>query len=98
MAVDLPRPPVDEDIGVNTSAERRIGDIVTARLSRRDALRGLAGTALAATTLSQTLTSSTALAAGGSTLKFTEIAHGLSADQTVAPGYTAQVLIRWGDK
>jgi secreted PhoX family phosphatase len=93
--------PPDEDIGVNASHERRIADIVGARLSRRDALRGCAAIALfsgAAATLTQALTASTALAAGGSTLTFAEIAHGLSADQTVAPGYAAQVLIRWGDK
>src|SRR3954468_21985612 len=82
------------DSGVNSSPERRIGEIVAARLSRRQALWGLAATAVAASTAAGT----PAQAQGGSTLTFAEIAHGLSPDHLVAAGYTAQVLIRWGDK
>ena len=98
MALDsLPAStPVDEDIGVNTSTERHFADIAAARLSRRQALRGLAATAAVAG-MGGTLTSRIALAAG-STLTFTEIQPGPKPDQAVAPGYTAQVLIRWGDK
>jgi secreted PhoX family phosphatase len=87
----------DEDIGVNASTERPIGAVVAARLSRRAALKGSAALGLGAL-LSNLLSGTSALAAGGSTLGFTEIAHGMSPDQTVAPGYTADVLIRWGDK
>lgn len=32
-----------------------------------------------------------------STFGFTEIAHGVGATHQVAPGYRAEVLIRWGD-
>ncbi|HEX9461085.1 MAG TPA: alkaline phosphatase PhoX, partial [Alphaproteobacteria bacterium] len=92
--------PPDESIGVNASAERHLSDIVTARMSRRAALRGLtATTALAGTGMfGSLLTSASAEAKGGSTLMFTEIAHGPTADQAVAPGYAANVLIRWGDR
>jgi secreted PhoX family phosphatase len=87
----------DEDIGVNASSESPIGEIVQRRLSRRAALKGAAAVGFGAL-LSDFLGSTSAHAAGGSTLGFTEIAHGMSPDQTVAPGYTADVLIRWGDK
>src|SRR3954463_10264401 len=90
-----PAPAVDS--GVNSSPERRIGQIVAARLSRRQALRGLAATAVAGG-LASTAAGTPAQAQGGSTLTFAEIAHGLSPDHLVARGYTAQVLIRWGDK
>jgi hypothetical protein len=83
-----------EDIGVNTSAERSIADIVQARLSRRAALKGLfAGAAAAA--FADPLA---ALANGASTLSFKEINHGIDQTHHVADGYDVQVLLRWGDK
>ncbi len=89
--------PADDDRGVNTSTERHFADIAGARLSRRALLQGVAasallagpGGALAQTTLSVGL---------GSTLTFTEVTPGPKPDHAVAPGYTAQVLARWGDK
>ena len=36
-----------DDIGVNASTEPSIGDLIERRLSRRDALRGLAGVSVA---------------------------------------------------
>jgi secreted PhoX family phosphatase len=86
-----------ENIGVNQSSERPFRDIVAARMSRRGLLRGAAATATVGV-LGTTLTGAAVLAQGGSTLTFTEIAHGMSPNHAVAPGYTAQVLIRWGDK
>ena len=97
MPLDAPVFRIDagEDIGVNPSTETPIGTIVAKHLSRRDALRGLlAGAAVAG--LAGTMTSRVALAAG-STLAFTEIPHGPKPDHEVAPGYRADVLIRWGD-
>lgn len=94
----------DEDAGVNHSAEPRMSDIVAARLSRRAALRGLtATTALAGLgAFGGALATAEAMAKdkakAGSTLTFTEIAHGPATDQAVAPGYSANVLIRWGDR
>ena len=37
-----------DDIGVNASTEPSIGELIERRLSRRDALRGLAGAGVAA--------------------------------------------------
>jgi secreted PhoX family phosphatase len=88
-----------EDIGVNPSAEPSIGEIIQARLSRRDALRGLAATAAVAA-FGPTLLDSTALAQsyGPSSFTFKEVAKTLDATHHVAGGYDADVLIRWGDK
>ena len=81
------------------------GEIAARRLSRRDALKGLAassaliagGAVLPSALLGGT--STPALAAGtNSQFTFTEIAHGVDETHHVAPGYSADVLIRWGDK
>jgi secreted PhoX family phosphatase len=67
--------------------------LIAVRLSRRDLLKAaLAGmaTALGAPAVS-------AERATGSTLRFSEIAHGLDATHHVPPGYSAQVVLRWGD-
>ena len=87
-----------DDIGVNASTEPSIGELIERRLSRRDALRGLAGIGAAAALGSPfASTDAQAQTAGPSTLTFKELAHTLDADQHVADGYDMQVLIRWGD-
>src|SRR5688500_6872169 len=83
-----------EDSGVNASAEPPIAEIVRARLSRREALKGLLATAAAVAVTGQR----PALANGPSTLTFKEISHGVDQTHHVAEGYDAQVLLRWGDK
>jgi secreted PhoX family phosphatase len=83
----------NDDIGSNPSAEPSIGELIQRRLSRRDALRGLAGVGAAAA-FSAT---ASAQEAGPSTLTFKELRHTLDARQHVAEGYDVQVLIRWGD-
>ncbi len=71
--------------------------VANRRLSRRQALRGLAaGVALGA--LPATLTARVALAAGDpSSLRFEQAPHVIADDHQVAPDHGAQVLIRWGD-
>jgi len=81
-----------ENVGVNTSAEPSIGELIGRRLSRRDALLGLAATG-AATALS----GAPARAAGPSTLTFRELKLGMDDTHHVPEGYEAQILIRWGD-
>ena len=89
-----------ENVGRNASANATMGDIIAARYNRRDLLRNsLAVAAMAATV------SPLALAAGRraeaatpeASFSFTEIEAGVDETHHVAPGYRADVLIRWGD-
>ncbi len=87
-----------DDIGVNDSTEPSIGELIERRLSRRDALRGLAGAGLAASLASPfATTDAQAQTNGPSSLTFKELAHTLDGTQHVADGYEMQVVIRWGD-
>ncbi|MFP4002559.1 MAG: PhoX family protein [Alphaproteobacteria bacterium] len=76
-----------------TGSAPPIGTLIETRLSRRAALGLLGGAGAAALLPGGTL----ARAGAGSTLSFTEIPHGFDPGHHVAPGYTAQVLHRWGD-
>jgi len=96
----LPASPAvaDESIGVNTSTEPRFADIVEARMSRRALLGGAAAAALLAGP-GRVLAQVPAVSVGVySSLTFTEVAPGPKPDHAVAPGYSAQVCVRWGDK
>jgi hypothetical protein len=86
-----------DDLGSNPTTSRCIGEIIETRLSRRHVLRGAAaGTAIG---LLGTLANRPAWTADNpSTLTFEEIEHGIDETHHVAKGYTANVLIRWGDK
>ena len=96
-----------EDIGSNPAPARPIGDVVRARLSRRAALRGLAGVAALADGLvegahAQISASQLSIAhiprqGGPSTLQFTELRHQLAQGDAVAEGHDIQLVIRWGD-
>ncbi len=76
-------------------------DIVATRIGRRQAVAGIGlGAAAAALSgvLGVPLAARSAVAAGGpSTLTFTEAARVIGVGLQVAPGYRAEVLIRWGD-
>jgi secreted PhoX family phosphatase len=92
-----------EDIGSNPSPGPSVGAMIEARMTRRAALRGLAG-AGAAVALTEALVDEAVAqplrvpAQGGpSTLTFPELRHQLSQNHMVAEGYEAQVVIRWGD-
>jgi secreted PhoX family phosphatase len=84
-----------EDIGRNDSGNPAFESVVAARLSRRAAMGMLASTALAGTVAP--LASRPATAQAASSLAFTEIAATPSPRHAVAPGYRAEILIRWGD-
>lgn len=89
-----------ENVGRNGSGNPTIGDVINARFGRRDVLRGMLGVAAVSALAGGAglaLTRRQALAAGGSSFGFTEIAHGVDETHHVAPGYKAEVLIRWGD-
>ena len=83
-----------DDIGSNRSSNQPLLELGRARMSRRTALKGFITTA-AIGALGSTLTSRVALAA--SSLGFESLAQTITEDLQVAPGYAAQVLIRWGD-
>jgi secreted PhoX family phosphatase len=100
-----------EDVPVNPSTAPTLGDLINARFNRRDLLRGALGVsvlgALAASPLAalagigeQAADSGAgpdAADAGDTRFAFTEIAHGVDETHHVAPGYRAEVLVRWGD-
>jgi secreted PhoX family phosphatase len=87
-----------DDIGSNPTLTQPIQKVIEARLARRDLLKGLAAGA-AVGVFGGTMTSRLVLAADNpSTLTFEEVAHGIDENHHVAKGYTANVLIRWGDK
>jgi secreted PhoX family phosphatase len=93
-------PPTDDDDRIaNPSANPTFHEVLAARLDRRDLLRGAAATAAlgAAGPLADAVTAAPAEAAV-TKLGFKEIAHGLDGTHLVAPGYSVQVLVRWGDK
>ena len=71
-----------------------------ARLTRRNAIKGLMATSALATAAAVTGRLSipaAEAAASTTTLTFTEIPHGVDENLHVADGYDAEVLIRWGD-
>lgn len=81
-------------------------DVVNVRFGRRDALRGaLAMAALASlpaairsspATASTSVSASTAPSATAP-FAFEEVAHGVDETHHVAPGYAADIFLRWGD-
>lgn len=87
----------DDDLPSNDSGNRPFAEIAALRMSRRGVLAGLAGAATVGL-MAQSMVSRRAFAAGSaSTLRFTETPHVYDAAHHVADGYTADVLLRWGD-
>jgi secreted PhoX family phosphatase len=83
------------DVGCNPSANPTMGEIITARFSRRDLMVGaLAVTAISTTLGRRALAASTNLS---SSFDFKEIEAGIDTHHNVAEGYEANILLRWGD-
>jgi secreted PhoX family phosphatase len=96
-----------EDRSVNISTVDTLGDVIQRRFSRRDFLRGslvvsvmceLIGSPLVGLADVNTSKKSRALNAVSNRFGFTEIVHGVDENHHIAPGYNADILIRWGDK
>jgi secreted PhoX family phosphatase len=94
-----------EDIPVNPSDAPTLGDVINRRFNRRDVLKGMLGVAAAGLLLRTPLVDAASAKTGpaahpaqsGSVFGFDEIVHGVDGDHHVAPGYKAEVLMRWGD-
>lgn len=90
--------------GLNPTGNRTMGEIISARFSRRGFLRG----SMAVTAITATVSPLAMLAAAGdaqaqsavegSAFNFPEVKAGVDADHHVAEGYDADILLRWGDK
>ncbi|MBJ7415347.1 MAG: PhoX family phosphatase, partial [Niveispirillum sp.] len=97
-----------QDKGASPDSEPTFGEVVQARLGRRDILRGMLGTsaiaafapAVPVALIAGEAKAQAASAAGkqaGFGFNFEELTRGIDAKHHVAPGYDADVLIRWGD-
>lgn len=86
-----------EDIPSNESAAPKIGEVIAARFSRRDALRGGAAMLALGAAAAAGLPMREAKAGMARGLTFMELEHGYDENFHTAPGYDSQVLIRWGD-
>ncbi len=90
-----------DDVPAHDVSAPTIGDVIAQRFGRRDVLKGALGvTAIAAAFGPLSLTRgrrAAEAAAGLPVFRFEEIAHGADETHHVAPGYDADILIRWGD-
>lgn len=87
-----------QNIGINRSTNPTIEEVVQQRYGRRDVLKGLLAGSAAGVALSAGLPlGAPASAQTTPRFTFTEITHGADERHHVAPGYDAEVLIRWGD-
>lgn len=88
------------DAGCNPTPNATMGEIIAARFSRRDLLKGsLAIAAISATIGNQALAANVQPAKAGPAraFDFPEIEAGVDETHHVAEGYDAQILLRWGD-
>jgi uncharacterized protein len=96
------RPPIivkdRDDHGSNPTASRSIAEVLEVRFGRRLLLQG--ATASVAVGFLGTFAPGRAAQEpeNPSTLAFRELEHGIDETHHVAKGYSAKVLIRWGDK
>ncbi len=88
-----------ENVGRNPTDSPTIGDVIAARLGRRDILKGALGVAAMAVTVSPLAlaSASSANADSASSFRFDEVEAGVDTRHHVAAGHDAAVLIRWGD-
>ena len=87
-----------DNVGRNASENPTMGDVIATRFSRRDLMRGaLAVTAISSTLGPLALAASRPAQAATPSFGFAEVKAGVDANHHVAPGYRADILIRWGD-
>ncbi len=97
------RAEANEDNSSNDSVNSTMGEIIAKRLGRRDFLKGALAVSVMSASVSPLalMSASEAHAQAPSTVKsafdFIEPENGVDDKHHIAPGYDADVLIRWGD-
>jgi secreted PhoX family phosphatase len=88
-----------DDIPRSPDEGETIGEVIFRRYSRREMMRGALGTAAAAALFGRAAfdASKARAAPAEDRFDFAEIEAGIDKTHHVAPGYRAQVLLRWGD-
>ncbi len=88
-----------EDNHCNKTDNPTIGEIIEARFSRRQVLKGSLGVSVMAgmAATGGNLLFPKPVQADESTFSFDEIEAGVTQDHAVADGYSADILLRWGD-
>jgi secreted PhoX family phosphatase len=87
-----------EDVGRNETSNPTLGDVIAARLQRRDVLKGALGVAAITATMGPLAIAAAGSARANATrFTFSEVEAGVDPRHHVADGYDADVLIRWGD-
>ena len=86
-----------DDTPLSPAKNDAIGDVVLARYSRRDVMRGTLGVLAAASLFGPAALRSNTARAATSAFDFEEIKAGVDETHHVAHGYNAKVLLRWGD-
>lgn len=100
MASSHPQDPNFEDSDdtpANPSSTTDLNTLIQARYSRRDVLKTSLGVSALALLGQFSVGTIQAQGQARSRFGFNEIRHGVDAHHHVAPGYAADVLIRWGD-
>ena len=86
---------MNDDTVLNESTAATLSQIMALRLSRRDALKGVAAAGVYG--LFGCAAPAKSKSSGGSSLTFTESGRFLDETHHVASGYNVNVLLRWGD-
>jgi uncharacterized protein len=88
-----------DDIPLSPADQESLGDVIQRRYSRRDMVRGSLGVVAAAALFGPAALAGNACSARGSEDRFAfeEIAAGVDETHHLAPGYRADILLRWGD-
>ncbi len=85
-----------DEVATNTSDNRMFAQVLQTRLARREFLARTGSLAVAG--LAGMYFCLPAAADHRRPLTFKELAHGVAETHALAPGYDAQILLRWGDK
>jgi uncharacterized protein len=86
-----------DDRPLSPTGRPTIGDLIVARYSRREMLKGSLGTAAAAALFGPALLAERSHARVPDSFLFEELEAGVDETHHVAKGYRAQILLRWGD-